>query len=512
MSAKLSLTTGDTSLSLLNLTLGELTDQQESQWNSKTYLFSAHQKRQLTYSQLAQRSRHLARSLLSLGLRYGDRIGIFLPACVEHIELFLAAARIGLPIVSFNLTFTPVEFAEAATFTDCRAVFICPEIGPRSLKEHIGLLARTNIEHLVQVGCESTSGSKLISYAQFESISTNGPTDLKVAEALVGPASVINIQFTSGTTGRPKAAQITHYGALNNANVCRNAISAKPSDRFLQCTPLFHCMGNIGTFISSFISGGSIVFPSLGFDPAAALAAIIDLDATVIVGVPTMYLAIAEVAKKRSLSSRINSLRTGFVAGSPCSREILATMADVLRMQSPNIGYGITEMSMGVSMTSASDSDEKRVGTCGKALPNTTIKIVDKNDLTKILPRGQPGELLASGYGVFVGYYKQPEKTAEAIFIDSKGTRWLRTGDEAKIDGDGYLIITGRIKDIIIRGGENSKSNSTATRTVTDNQPSISSRDRGKASITSIGSGSLRCWSTGREIRRSSGRISATRA
>ncbi|KPI43419.1 putative acyl-CoA synthetase YngI [Cyphellophora attinorum] len=457
MTTDLSAVYGGDEPSLIHKTLGQLTDEQDEQYRAKTFLISTYQKRNVSYAELAHRSRVLAKALLSSDLQFGDHIGIFLPSCVEHIEIFLAAARVGLPIVSFNLTFTARELADAAAFTDCKAIFICSELGPRSFKEHISLLqSLPQLQHIIQVGNDVRESSRCTPYARFSTQTPKPSIDLRIAEAQVSPTTTLNIQFTSGTTGRPKAALLTHHGMLNNAHFSSNFVNIGPNDISLQCAPLFHCLGTIGTFLMAFIRGGSLVIPSPGFDPAATLSAMIEYKATIMTGVPTMFLAVAEVAKKRGLAGKITSLRTGFVAGSPCSREHLDTMSTVLGMREPCIGYGITEVSMGTSGTHPDDSVEKRVATCGKAHPHISLRVVDKRDPSRILPRNQPGELLISSYGLFAGYYKQPEKTAEAIYTDrDNGMRWFRTGDEAKIDEEGFLIITGRIKDIIIRGGEN---------------------------------------------------------
>ena len=456
MAGTVSIVQGPKEPPLFNKTLGQIIDEQDILHSSKTFIHSTHQNRQVSYAELARRSRILARSMLRAGLQWGDHLGLFLPNNVEHCELFMAAGRIGLPVVSFNLTFTPQELAAAARFTDCKAVFICSEIEKRSLSDHIKQLLSVSDLKVVQIGGAIRPGLQLQSYSQFElSDSNDNETDLREVERRVQPTSILNIQFTSGTTGAPKAAMLTHFGNVNMAAHCSRFItSSTSSDRLLVCTPLFHCMGSIGGLLNAFLAGSSVVFASPLFDASSALAALIAADVTIMIGVPTMFLAVSELAKSQHASNKITSLRTGFIAGAACSPEILATMKKALGL-TPAIGYGITEVSMGVTAAGPTASDEKKTSTCGTVLPHISVRVVDPKNPTRILPSGQRGELLISSFGLLQGYYKKPEKTAEAVIKDADGTKWLRSGDEAKIDGDGYVVITGRIKDIIIRAGEN---------------------------------------------------------
>lgn len=461
MTPQLSFTKGGTTPALVNTTLGHVAAHNARQHGAKTYLYAPYQKRELTFSQLYARARSIAKALLATGLQYGDHVGIFLPNCSEHIEIFVACSIIGLPVVSFNLTFTSTELARAAAFVDAKAVFICPTLGSQKLDQHITqLLSLPLLKLLVHVGGQShTTSSGHVQQATYDTFVTPNSIvsdqDISRAASQVTPQSILNIQFTSGTTGFPKAVLLTHYGMLNNGYLCANALHAQPTDLVIGNGPLFHCMGSIGFFLFSFVAGASLIFPSPSFDPNAILDAVLHYSATVMNGVPTMFLALAETANKRGLAGKITTLRTGFVAGAPASREVVALMADVLGMHDPVIGLGMTEMSMATHTTCRDDPLEKRVSTCGRIMPHTSAKVVDQQDPSKILPVGERGELLFAGYGVCQGYYKQPAKTAEAIAVDEQGTKWLRTGDEAVFDADGFCKITGRIKDIIIRGGEN---------------------------------------------------------
>ena len=459
--AQLSICHGETSSPLLNTTLGHVADENERRHGSRTHVYSPYQNHELTFSGLNSRSRLLAKSLLDVNLTHGDHIGLFLPNCYEHLEIFLAGGRIGLPVVSFNLTFTSEDLARAADFTNCKVVFICGAIGPRSLDQHIAkLLSLPKLTHLIELGPSvDVSSSGQVQRLGYETFITS-PTrisnqDLSLAESRVRPTDILNIQFTSGTTGAPKAAQLTHYGMLNNGLISSYPLSVTSSDIILCAPPLFHCMGSIGSWLMAVVNSAAIIFPTPMFDAGAAVSCIQDYSVTVMHGVPTMFLALAEVARARSLAGRIKSLRTGFVAGSPVSAEVVALMADVLGMSAPIIGFGMTETSMATHGTRPTDPPAKQTSTVGLAFPHTSAKIVARDDLTHILPRGQRGELLISSYGLFPGYYRQPAATAATLVQDKDGRTWLRTGDEAAIDDEGYCIITGRIKDVIIRGGEN---------------------------------------------------------
>lgn len=458
MVKKLSTIEGETTRPLWNTTLGRITDKNAETYGHKTFLFATHQKREVSFAKLAERSRILASALLSSGLKYGDHVGVYLPNTVEHLELFLATARIGVPLVQLNLTYTPDELAAAAAFTDCRVIFIGSKLGPSSLDpHHKKLLAISKLERLIEVGSNKapSADGRHISFTDFELSHKFNATTLAEAEKLVQPTSVMNIQFTSGTTGAPKAACLTHTGPINSAKICVDFMSMTAQDRLLNLGPLFHVLGSIAGFLVPFVAGAQLIFASEMFDPGAALAAMMSLSPTIMPGVPTMYIAIAELARQQGVAGKLKTLRTGFVGGASPNREVLMMMTNDLGMHAPAIGYGITEISLAGCGCRPEDTMEHKINTSGDGIDHVNLRVVDPKDPSKILPAGTRGELLVASYGVFVGYYKQPQKTADAIYTDENGTRWFRSGDEAIIGEDGYLQITGRIKDIIIRGGEN---------------------------------------------------------
>jgi mevalonyl-CoA ligase len=456
MAQQPSIVHGSTERPLLHTTLGQVADETERKCGAQIFLNAISEGKDETFSEYNATAKTIARSLLSSNVSHGDHVGIFLPNCSAHLEIFLGAAHIGAPVVSLNLTFSPDELARAVSFTDCKIVFICSSLRAVSLDKHIQTL-RASIGRTKIIVIDSQEEHGFKAFLNLATKSTT--TDFSKASSAVTPESILNIQFTSGTTGLPKAAMLTHNGLINQAHVLQMLYGLSPRDKILGMAPLFHVFGSIGSLLVPLVSGCGIIFPSPSFDPAACLSAIRTTGPTLTMGVPTMYLAIAELVSKQNLVGKMPaSIRGAFVAGSPVSTSIRRTMRDVLRIAFPIAAFGLTEASMGTHGLVSTDSNAKCNETLGKVFPHTSAKIVAHNDPSRILPRGQRGELLVAGYGVFLGYYAQLEKTSEAIFIDDEsrgGTRWLRTGDEGFIDDEGYLVITGRVKDIIIRGGEN---------------------------------------------------------
>jgi mevalonyl-CoA ligase len=456
MAPQLSIVHGSKERPLLHMTLGQVADETERKYGSHAFLNAIFERKIETFSQYNTTSKTIAKSLLSLKISHSDHVGIFLPNCSKHLEIFLGAAHIGAPVISLNLTFSPDELARAVGFTKCKIVFICSSVGAVSFDKHIEKLrASTAPTKIVVIDSPTEHGSEA-----FLNLATNvTSTDLSKASSIVTPEDILNIQFTSGTTGMPKAAMLTHKGLVNQAHVAQMVYAYGPQDKILGMAPLFHVFGSIGSIIFPLVSGCSVILPSPLFDAAACLSAIQTTSPTFTMGVPTMYLAIAELVSTRSLVGRLPaSIRYAFVAGSPVSTSMRHTMREVLNIAFPVAAFGLTEASMGTHGLVPTDSSATCDETLGRVWPHTSARIVAHNDPSRILPRGQRGELLIAGYGVFPGYYAQAEKTREAIFVDVEehgGTRWLRTGDEGFFDDQGYLVITGRVKDIIIRGGEN---------------------------------------------------------
>ena len=270
------------------------------------------------------------------------------------------------------------------------------------------------------------------------------------------PSDVVNIQFTSGTTSAPKAACLTHKSILNNGYSTGNRMKLTARDIICCPPPLFHCFGSVLGYMASATHGSSIVFPSEAFDPTATLKAVQQERCTALYGVPTMFIAELELIQSGQVAtSGFEYLRTGIAAGSSIPAELMRKLHKTLNLTELTICYGMTETSPVSAMTTTDDPIEKRINTVGRLLPHVEAKVVNLEDRSQILPNGQRGELAVSGYLAMQGYWNDPARTAEVLQADSKGQMWMHTGDEAMMDEDGYVAITGRIKDIIIRGGEN---------------------------------------------------------
>ncbi|EYE95809.1 acetyl-CoA synthetase-like protein [Aspergillus ruber CBS 135680] len=464
MDSNLALVHGPTEPALWSKTLGSFVDEQASRLDNRTSIIFPWQSVRLSYSQLADRSKVLARAMLEMGLRHGDCVGIMAGNCYQYIEVFLGGARIGCPVVVLNNTYTLEELQNAVQGSSCRLVFIASRIGTRDFSSHIKILrgnrptnpALPELRRVVCLGNDAIrqTGVEMQSYNTFAS---NGNSVfmndhvLKRAENNVTPDDVLNLQFTSGTTGSPKAAMLTHVNLLNNAHFVGDAMKLTPEDVICCPPPLFHCFGLVLGFLASFTHGSSIVFPSDFFNAQRVVDAIVSEDATVLLGVPTMYVSELEVMAKTG--QRPRRLRTGLASGSAVSQGLMNELQAKMGVEKMLIAYGMTETSPVTFITALNDSNEKGTTTVGKAVPHTAAKVIDQSG--KVVARGERGELCTSGFALQKGYWNNEEKTKEAMRRDESGVLWMNTGDEALLDSDGYAHITSRIKDIIIRGGEN---------------------------------------------------------
>ncbi|KAL3432906.1 hypothetical protein BDV09DRAFT_197321 [Aspergillus tetrazonus] len=464
MSTQLSLVHGPKEPPLwLDKTLCTVIDQQEASYPDRTALIVPWQSTRLSYHQLAERSRVVAKALLGAGLRHGECIGIMDGNSYEYIEVFLGAARIGCPVVVLNNTYTPDELRNAVYRSSCKAVFIAPKIGTRSLMGHVENLQDrssknpplSELQYIVLLRTEKPdTGSEILNtYSNFlrTRLSRDVEKALFQAQASLAPEDVLNLQFTSGTTGLPKAAMLTNINILNNARFVGTAMRLTPSDVVCCGPPLFHCFGLVMGFLASFCYGASIIFPSNHFNASCVVEALMAEDATVLLGVPTMFISELEVLTKTGQKPR--RLRTGLASGSPVSQTLMNEIRARMGVDKMLIAYGMTETSPVNFITSLDDPEDKRISTIGRVMPHTVAKVVDKQG--KIVPRGQKGELCVGGYALQKGYWKNEEKTREVMKYDANGMLWMHTGDEVMIDEGGYGHITGRIKDLIIRGGEN---------------------------------------------------------
>ncbi|KAL4807216.1 hypothetical protein BDV18DRAFT_159434 [Aspergillus unguis] len=475
MSSQLSLVHGPKEPPLwLDKTLCAVIDEQENSFPDRTALIVPWQSTRLTYRQLADRSRVVAKALLGAGLRHGECIGIMDGNSYEYIEVFLGAARVGYPVVVLNNTYAPDELRNAVYRSSCKAVFMAPNIGKRSLREHVENLQdrggkTPQLVELQQVILFRAEASSTDTYSNFLSKARTATDQaLSQAQARLAPEDVLNLQFTSGTTGSPKAAMLTNINILNNARFVGHAMRLTPSDVVCCAPPLFHCFGLVMGFLASFCHGASIIFPADHFRAASVVDALMAEDATVLLGVPTMFISELEILAKTGQKPR--RLRTGLASGSAVSQTLMNEIRARMGADKMLIAYGMTETSPVNFIASLDDPEEKRISTIGRVMPHTVAKVVDQRG--RVVPRGVRGELCVGGYALQKGYWKNEEKTREVMKRDAEGMLWMYTGDEVMIDEEGYGHITGRIKDLIIRGGENIFPREIEDRLVT--HPSIS--------------------------------------
>ncbi|MBS0380386.1 MAG: AMP-binding protein [Proteobacteria bacterium] len=420
-----------------------------------------HQGVSLSFAELDREVDRVARGLLALGLKPKDRVGIWAPNCREWILTMFAAARAGLILVNINPAYRATELRFALRHVGCRALVFAPrfktsdygamlsELLPELDECEPGRLDCADFPELrllVQTGPEALPGT--LSFAQLEAAAPGcAPETLAAVRACVDPDDVFNIQFTSGTTGHPKGATLTHFNIVNNGFFIGEGMRLTAADRVCIPVPLYHCFGMVLGVLAAMTHGALSVLPCDAFEPLAVLKAVESERCTALHGVPTMF--IAELDHPRFAEFDLGSLRTGIMAGSPCPIAVMRRVVAEMHMPEVTICYGMTETSPVSFQSDADESLERRVGTVGRVHPHVQVKIVDGDG--RVTPRGVAGELLTRGYSVMRGYWGEPERTAEAI--DAAG--WMHTGDLAVIDADGYCNIVGRVKDMIIRGGEN---------------------------------------------------------
>jgi fatty-acyl-CoA synthase len=459
MSEVLSYLSGPTDQSLINLTIGEVLKRAVRQDPDQEAIVSLHQNIRLTYQQLDTASDSFAKGLSELGLEIGDRIGIWSPNYLEWIITMYAASKLGLILVNVNPAYRPHELEYALNKVECKALVLARSFKtsdyPVILEKVAPEISGSRIGHLNAERIPSLKTLVLISdvqrdgYARFNDLVVTGATssfDLGAVEAVVKCDMPVNIQFTSGTTGAPKGATLTHYNIVNNGSNVGDGIKLTAKDRVCTPVPLYHCFGMVMATLACASHGATLVLPNDAFEPAGTLDAVQKEKCTALYGVPTMFGAMLEEADFDTYD--LGSLRTGIVAGSLCAETLMTRIVEQMHMSEVTNCYGMTETSP-VSFQSATDDPmEKRVKTVGTVHPHVEVKVVD--DKGEIVPRGVPGELCTKGYSVMQGYWNDPQKTTESI-IDG----WMFTGDQAVIDEDGYCAIVGRIKDTIIRGGEN---------------------------------------------------------
>ena len=454
---------------LIEQTMGAFFDAMVQRQPDHEALVSCHQGRRYTYAQLQRQARQLASALLRQGLVPGDRVGIWSHNNAEWVLMQLATAEVGLVLVNINPAYRTAEVEYALNKVGCRLLVtmerfktsdylgMLRELAPEWAQSTPGELAAQRLPHLATVVWIAAPGKEpprtadepgLLRFTDF--LARGDATDARVAQVAqtLKATDPINIQFTSGTTGFPKGATLTHRNILNNGLFIGECMRLTPADRLCIPVPLYHCFGMVLGNLACLTHGATVVYPNDGFEPLSVLQAVQDEKCTGLHGVPTMF--IAELDHPRFAEFDLSTLRTGIMAGSPCPTEIMKRVVRDMHLAEITIAYGMTETSP-VSCQSSFDTPlDKRVGTVGRVQPHLEIKIIDPETGT-VVPVGERGEFCTRGYSVMHGYWGDAEKTREAIDADG----WMHTGDLATMDAEGYVNIVGRIKDMVIRGGEN---------------------------------------------------------
>ena len=452
---------GPTEPALLTHTIGAALAQAARLWGEREAVVFPAQGVRLTWAELHRRAGDFASGLLAHGLRPGDRIGIWSLNRVEWIITQFAAARAGLILTTVNPAYRLDELEFALNKVGCKALILSPPfktsdypaliraLAPELDQAVVGDLTAARLPHLklvIQMEAPTLAGAA--GFAAIEAAGqTAGPDALHAVEAGLSCGDAINIQFTSGTTGRPKGVTLSHRNILNNGYMAGMTMAVTPDDRICIPVPLYHCFGMVLGVMVGVAHGSAMVFPGEGFDPLVTLQAAAAERCTALYGVPTMF--IAELEHPRFAEFDLSSLRTGIMAGSPCPIEIMRKVIDRMHMRDITIGYGMTETSPLSFQSALDDPLEQRVSTVGRIHPHVKCKIIDADGA--VVPTGVPGELCTRGYSVMIGYWDEPEQTADAK--DAEG--WMHSGDLATFDDAGYCRIVGRLKDMIIRGGEN---------------------------------------------------------
>ena len=426
---------------LLGQTIGAALRATAAAHPEREAVVSREQSLRLTYAELDAAVDRLAAGLLGRGLEPGDRVGVWAPNRVEWMLVQYATARIGVILVNVNPAYRTHELAFVLEQSGVRLLFSAPDFKTsdyRSMVEEVrGELP--GLEAVVFFGEED-----------WEALATTDPEPdaLATREQRLDCDEAINIQYTSGTTGFPKGATLTHHNILNNGYLVGELCGYSAEDRICVPVPFYHCFGMVMGNLAAITHGACVVIPAPGFDPVATLRAVAAERCTSLYGVPTMFIAM--LAEAGFDDHDLTSLRTGIMAGSPCPSETMREVVERMHMGEVSIAYGMTETSPVSTQTRVDDPLERRVSTIGRVGPHLEVKVIDPASGGTVA-RGETGELCTRGYSVMLGYWEQPEKTAEAI----DATGWMHTGDLATMDAEGYLSIVGRSKDMVIRGGEN---------------------------------------------------------
>ena len=446
---------------LIGETLGVNFDAAVKKWGERDALIVRHQNVRWSYLELQEKVNAFAAGLLNLGLEPGDRVGIWSPNNSEWVVVQYATAKAGLILVNINPAYRVAELEYAINKVGCKALILASSFKSSDYVAMVGELApeiskRTpgniscgrlpSLNTLIQIGGKTNDG--YFDFGQIPGLASDKDFErLKVLSDELQFDDPINIQFTSGTTGFPKGATLTHFNVLNNGYFTGEGLKFTSSDKLCVPVPLYHCFGMVLSNVAALTHGAALVYPAEAFDPLTVLETVEAERCTALHGVPTMF--IAELGHPNFKEFDLSSLRTGIMAGSPCPIEVMRRVVDEMHCKEMIIAYGMTETSPIITLTETDDPIEKQVTTVGRISPHVEVKIID--DTGCIVEPGKTGELLSRGYNVMQGYWDDPELTAESIDVAG----WMHTGDLATMDEEGFCNIVGRVKDMVIRGGEN---------------------------------------------------------
>ena len=456
---------GATDVPLIEQTIGDFFDAMTERQPERDALISRHEGRRLTYRQLQTEANQLASALLRLGLAPGDRVGIWSHNNVPWVLMQIATAKAGLILVNINPAYRVAELEYALNKVDCKALVTMPrfktsdylgmirELAPELERARPGALAAQRLTHLRSVIWidQDGQGEDEPGMMRFSKLMASGdPQDPRLAQIqpTLKATDPVNIQFTSGTTGFPKGATLTHRNILNNGFFIGECMRLTPEDRLCIPVPLYHCFGMVLGNLACLTHGAAIVYPNDSFDALTVLETVQAEKCTGLHGVPTMF--IAELQHPRFKEFDLSTLRTGIMAGSPCPIEVMKRVVSDMNLREMTIAYGMTETSPVSCQSNVNTPLDKRVSSVGQVQPHLEVKIVDPENGATVAP-GVPGELCTRGYSVMHGYWDDRARTREVIDAEN----WMHTGDLATMDAEGYVNIVGRIKDMVIRGGEN---------------------------------------------------------
>lgn len=460
--SNLSYTKGPTDKPLLNSTIGDKFDEIAKRYPDNDALVVRHQNIRYTYAEFQAKVNQAARAFLAIGVQRGDRVGMWSPNCAQWTITQFATAKIGAILVNVNPSYrlTELEYAmnqsetkylvTADTFKSSDYSGMLYELAPELTTSAPGQLRSKKLPYLkgiINLATETRAGMWL--WDEFVALADQvEQSQVDAIQATLSPQDPINIQYTSGTTGFPKGAALSHHNILNNGYFVAASQKLTDQDRMVIPVPLYHCFGMVMGNLGCVTHGATMIYPDEGFDPKSVLEAVQAEKATALYGVPTMF--IAEMDYPEFDQYDVSSLRTGVMAGSICPAEVMKAVNSKLHMKDVQIAYGMTETSPVSTQTASDDPFEKRVTTVGRTQPHLETQIIDPVAGTAV-ERGEIGELCTRGYSVMLKYWNNPEATAKAVDADG----WMHTGDLATMDDEGYIQIVGRIKDMVIRGGEN---------------------------------------------------------